>query len=209
MVSSGGEERGGKERAGGGGRGREKERGTEAVMLAQRGDEAREEGDLDEDRASGAGGEGRTQLRLSVPERKAPEGSKACSGKPHLSCRPPPQRERREEAVRRHAEREGPAEHHLFTARSCEDKSSSSHPQRSDRSSPRASEAAAAPQRQHPPPAALATRSHHPLLPLLRLPLPSPLQLRRSLRCAALPAALTRRGPVHRRESVKRRYVCV
>ena len=83
--------------------------------------------------------------------------------------RPPPQRERREEAVRRHAEREGPAEHHLFTARdceertghrswgsmrtaehhlftarSCEDKSSSSHPQRSDRSSPRASEAAAA-----------------------------------------------------------------
>ena len=138
--------------------------------------------------------------------------------------RPPPQRERREEAVRRHAEREGPAEYHLFTARdceertghrswgsmrtaehhlltgsSCQDKSSSSHPQRSDRSSPRASEAAAAPQRPHPPPVALATRSHHPLLPLLRLPLPSPLQLRRSLRCAALPAARTRRGPVHRR----------
>ena len=55
------------------------------MVLAQRGDEAREEGDLDEDRASGAGGEGRTQLRLSVPERKAPEGSKACSGKEFAS----------------------------------------------------------------------------------------------------------------------------
>ena len=155
-----------RERAGGGGR------GTEAVMLVQRGDEAREEGDLDEDRASGAGGEGRTQLRLSVPERKAPEGSKGMCREGICFDRPPPQRERREEAVRRHAEREGPAEHHLFTVRdceertghrswgsmrtaehhlftgsSCEDQSSASHPQRSDRSTPRASEAAAAPQR--------------------------------------------------------------
>ena len=71
---------------------------------------------LQESSASGAGGEGRTQLRLSEPERKAPGMLQERSWKVRFTAGwPPPQCERREEPVRRHAKREGPAEHHLFT----------------------------------------------------------------------------------------------